>query len=511
MITPLSRRSTPSTGAFGDLCDQLTSLADRAADVTARTRLLERVAAISLEKLKQPERALKAYERILTTDPRNRAAALALLPLYRAAQKWPRLLATYEALLGPGAATEGVSLTERLELFAEARRICEQRLGSKALAFQWCARAFEAAPKNDDVRSDLERLAGEADEWGALAGLYDARAAASTDAEERLWLLRRSLRIASGRLFRPQDARRAAEQILAEVGFDEEADAALEQILTQTKAWADLAKLLHGRANRAKDVAERVRLLVRIAQLEEERVGDLAAAAATWNAVLEAEPANERALRALVRVSEARQDWAGVVEALRRELGIRPIDDADSREALLIRIAGIQETRLADAEATFSSYREVLQANPHASQAVAGIERLLAAGYPDRAAAARLTAHHYERAGDAAKLAAAHEALLAVADTRGEKVERLEKLRELYGASLNDWAGAYRASLALFESTPPTSRTGTRWSALPKGLAPAPSWPPPAVGVVRHRRSDPAARPPRHRRRARRAAPRSLV
>ena len=51
---------------------------------------MERVAAISVEKLKQPERALKAYERILATDPRNRAAALALLPLYRAAQKWPR-------------------------------------------------------------------------------------------------------------------------------------------------------------------------------------------------------------------------------------------------------------------------------------------------------------------------------------------------------------------------------------------------------------------------------------
>ena len=31
-------------GAFGDLCDQLTSLADRTADMAARTRLLERVA-----------------------------------------------------------------------------------------------------------------------------------------------------------------------------------------------------------------------------------------------------------------------------------------------------------------------------------------------------------------------------------------------------------------------------------------------------------------------------------
>jgi tetratricopeptide (TPR) repeat protein len=101
-------------GAFTDLCDQLTSLADRTADMAARTRLLERVAALSVEKLNQPERALKSYERILTTDPQNRRAALALVPLYRQAQKWPRLLATYEALLGPAAAVDGGSLAERL-------------------------------------------------------------------------------------------------------------------------------------------------------------------------------------------------------------------------------------------------------------------------------------------------------------------------------------------------------------------------------------------------------------
>ena len=439
-------------GAFGDLCDQLTSLADRTADMAARTRLLERVALIAQDKLNQPERALKAYERILATDPRNRAAALALLPLYRNAQKWPRLLATYEVLLGPAGA--GDAMADRLELYAEARKICEQRLGSKALAFQWCARAFEAAPKNEAVRQDLERLAGEADEWGNLAVLYDARTGATTDAEERLWLLRRTLRIASTRLFRPQDARKAAEAILKEVGFDEEADAALEQILTQTKSWADLAKLLHARADRAPDAAERVRLLFRVAQLEEERVVDAAAATVTWKQILEAEPNNERALRALIRLSEARQDWAGVVEGLRRDLASRPAENRDEREALLLRIANIQEVRLDDPEATFASYREVLQANPHAAPAVAGLERLLAGGYADRPAIALLTLPHYERTGDATKLAAANEALLAIADTAGEKIERLEKLRGLYGGPANDPAGAYRVSMALFDIDP---------------------------------------------------------
>jgi tetratricopeptide (TPR) repeat protein len=439
-------------GAFGDLCDQLTSLADRTADMAARTRLLERVALIAQEKLNQPERALKAYERILATDPKNRSAAVALLPLYRNAQKWPRLLATYEVLLGPAGA--GDALADRLELYAEARKICEQRLQSKALAFQWCARAFEAAPKNEAVRVDLERLAGEADEWSNLAGLYETRIAATTDAEERLWLLRRTLRIADSRLNRPQDVRRAAEQITAELGFDEEADAALEKILTQTKAWPDLAKLLHARADRAPDAAERVRLLFRIAQLEEERVADAAAATLTWKKILEAEPTNERALRALIRLSEARQDWAGVVEGLRRDLASRPADSRDERETLLLRIANIQEVRLDDPEATFATYREVLQANPHAAPAVAGLERLLAGGYPDRPAIAQLTLPFYERTGDAPKLAAANEVLLAVADTRGEQVERLEKLRGLYAGPASDPAGAYRVSMALFDIDP---------------------------------------------------------
>ena len=104
-------------GAFGDLCDQLTSLADRTADMAARTRLLERVALIAQEKLNQPERALKAYERILATDPRNRGAALALLPLYR---NGAEVAAPARHLRGAAgrrpAAGDGTTLADRLEL-----------------------------------------------------------------------------------------------------------------------------------------------------------------------------------------------------------------------------------------------------------------------------------------------------------------------------------------------------------------------------------------------------------
>ena len=58
-------------------------------------------------------------------------------------------------------------------------------------------RTLDLEPRTHVVRGDvtrqLERLAGEADEWGALAALYEARLGTSTDAEERIWLLRRML------------------------------------------------------------------------------------------------------------------------------------------------------------------------------------------------------------------------------------------------------------------------------------------------------------------------------
>ena len=101
---------------------------------------------------------MKAYERILTADPGHLGAAEALVPLYRASQKWPRLLAIYETLLGRKDAAQEDPAT-RLAILEDARQIAEQRMGSKGLAFQWAARCFEAAPSDEATQSDLERLA----------------------------------------------------------------------------------------------------------------------------------------------------------------------------------------------------------------------------------------------------------------------------------------------------------------------------------------------------------------
>lgn len=436
-------------GSWDELCDTLSGLADRTADMTARTRLLERIADIGLTRLGQPERALKSYERILATDPHNRRAAAALVPLYRAAEKWPRLLATYEILLGyPDLLSEG----ERLEILAESRRICEERLGSKALAFQWCARAYEIAPTDPGVLADLERLAGDADEWAVLAGLYGRRAESlPREVPEKLDLLRRSLRIAVGRLYRPAEARRFAEEILQVVDGDDEAESALEHLHTQAAQWVELARVLRRREARTPDLARQTDLLFRIAVIEEEKLSDRPAAARTYGQIAGLDPGNARALRALQRVQDADGDYRGLADTLRREADLLA---GDERADALVKLGETREQRLDDPDGAFAAFREALELDPVRSAAVAGLERLSAPGGARAAEIAGILAPFYERTESAPKLAAALETQYAAASGTSEKLRLLHRLVPLHADRLRDAAAAYRAALRLFEIDP---------------------------------------------------------
>jgi tetratricopeptide (TPR) repeat protein len=446
-------------GAWDELCEVLSGIADRTNDVAARTKLLERVADLAQTKLQQPERALKAFEKILATDPDNRTAARAAAALYRSTERWGRLLATYEILLGPPTAdprANGLDPEETLRILGEARRICETKLNSKSLAFQWCARAYELSPTDPAVFSDLERLAEEADEWEAVAGQFHRRLQAepAPEAEERLGLLRRSMRIAVSRLNKPADARRFAEELLQLKPEDDEAETALQQIFTRTESWPELVILLLRRQGRAMDSAARVDMLFRIARIQEEKVGDRTAAAKTYAEVVELDPRNLRALRALGRALEAASDWAGLADVLRRQV---ELCSDDERAGILLNLGRLQEKLLADPRGAVHAYLRALEADSISGEAVAGIERLLAADQVPREEIANVCtrlAPYYELTENYQKWARALETLSELAETDLDRMPHLELLTHLYGGPLADPAAAYKAAVRMFEIEP---------------------------------------------------------
>jgi golgin subfamily B member 1 len=451
--------------AWDDLCDVLSGLAERTADMHLRTRAFERVADIARNRLGQTERVIKAYEGILATDPSNRGVARLAAELYEKTERWGRLIATLEILLGPESAP-ALSPEESLPILQRARAVCETKLQAKSLAFKWCARAYRLAPTDPQVRSDLERLGGEAEEWDMLLALLierqGTRGESGPGAEERLYLLRRCLGLLVSHVDNPVDLQRFAESILAEAPGDPDAEIALIKLFTEKERWSELVALQQARQRRVTDPSLRAEALLRIARLEEEKLGDPKSATRSLQEAVQAEPENLHALRELARLLEEQGDFRSLAAVVVRQTALS--NDSD-RAIALLRLGKIYERELGDHKEATQAYLQTLEIDNIASGAVEGLERLLAANAirnEDIAAVAGRLAPYYELTESYAKWAGTLESLVRVAGDEAERKGHLEMLADLYAGPLGDAASAYSAVQRVFEIEPANHATRER-------------------------------------------------
>jgi golgin subfamily B member 1 len=447
-------------GAWEELYEALTAVAERTRELPTQVRLLTRAAGVAEDDLHQPERAVKAHEKILSLRPHSRGTAWTLMRLYRETERWGRLLSLYEAVLEPRGQVSRdpdeapLAREEQLGLLADARRVCEEKLGSRTVAFQWCARAYQLAPADVSVVADLERLARDADEWPTYSVLLSKRLDdPDVPRDERVDLLRRLLRVAVTRLHKVEDARRHAERILQLLPDDEEAERALERILEQRKEWPGLVVIWRRREQRLADRVKRLELRFRIARAEEEELEDLQAAARTFRGIVEDDPRNAKALTGLARVSEVTGDMATVAEIIRKQIDEGLVNDP---LAALLRLGSLEESALKQPDRARAAYLEALETDPVSPEAVAGLERLLDAKAISESAAPEVVTRlipYYEVTENYKKWAAALETLAAKA-TASARIGHLYNLVDLYGGPLNDNVAAFLAAIKIFELEP---------------------------------------------------------
>ncbi|HEY2735726.1 MAG TPA: hypothetical protein VGI70_17130, partial [Polyangiales bacterium] len=141
---------------FEGLVDVLSSEADRASARELKVDLSLRVARIFEEKIGEPARAQRSYERVLAVDPENVKAARALAPIYEHEEKWSRLCAMLDIALRSLRPDE---LPERLRLLALLRQLSQERVRDSAQAFEYALRSYELAPAEDASRDALEASA----------------------------------------------------------------------------------------------------------------------------------------------------------------------------------------------------------------------------------------------------------------------------------------------------------------------------------------------------------------
>src|SRR6478736_1248054 len=425
------------TGKWDEFIRVLESNEARATDTAQRIGMLMKIAELWMTQKGKPDRAAKAYEKVLSFEENNLAAAERLIPIYTTANNPKGLATAIEVKL-----LHVQDADDRLGLLREVAGLYEGRINDKARAFERYLSAFKLAPADAQSQADMERVAQVTTRWVDVIAAYSS-AVLSAD-EERDVGTANALRLRLGRVF-VEEAKRV-DDALAEYRAVYESDpdnqialGALERLYRQTQRWRDLLDVYEKKRELANEPEERKRILYEIAKLYEVQIGDPKAAIETFQAVLEDDPADSATLAALDALYQKTKSWEPYAEVLRRRIELE--GDENVLVDLKFRLAETELEYLGDEAGALANYREILLINADHEGARLALEGMLKSESLSGEAAAILEAI-YETRGDWEKLIGTLE-ILAASDSQVER--RVFLLRKIAATSANQLGSLDRA------------------------------------------------------------------
>jgi tetratricopeptide (TPR) repeat protein len=408
-------------GDFEGLAEVLSSAADKATDPTLKVELSYRAADVYVRRLKAPERAFRAYERILSSRPGDARAAAALVPLYEKEEKWARLPPLYEVLLSQAESDE-----VKLRVLERLAHVTGHQLGDRAASFAYARRAYELAAKTDpnEALAKFEAAAQAAGAWSELVEALETRRESAGKDETRT--LRSKIAEVHAREGQIDDAVRGYRALVEEDEKDDAALHALDRILRGADRRDDLRWLFDRRIERGND-AQKIELLGEWAALEEDAFQAPEKAIALYRRILEVEPTHGAALRSLARLLRAAGDLEGAVEILAKERDERR---GKERAACEIEIAQL-DLKLKKPVDALAAAKRALELAKNDAQAIAVVEELLTVG-ETRAAAAVVLDESYGETNQLPRQAEVLEVRIATAAAKEDRLALYGRLADVH-------------------------------------------------------------------------------
>jgi len=471
-----------SQNDWDGLAEVLSTAADRAKETAQRIELSYRAAAVYEQKLNQPERAFRSYDRILTADPTDTRAAGSLIPLYEQDEKWSRLPALYELLL-----ERAEDQAEKSALLGKLVEVSGKRLNDRRAAAQYARRAYELSPESPAALDLLEESSRAAGSWETFVEAVELRLegtettaapppVASTDAGaqpakksrkkkkgepqpepdaaraatatgtipgslpggERRLLELRLARVFAEELGRSEQAIATYKQMLERDPADGEAAAALEAILRREDRRDDLRWLLELRVEHAADDDTRARILSDWATLEEDVFEEPDRAIAIYRRILQVHDSDAAALGTLPRLLLAQGNPAAAVEIIERHRDKLSGDERAERE---VELAEHYQNLLARPEEAFKNAVFAVDSAKVKARAMAVLERLLEVPAV-RARVAEVLATQYAASGEARREAHALNVLLTETQDPAQRLPLYLRLADAQQHKLSSYGSA---------------------------------------------------------------------
>jgi golgin subfamily B member 1 len=254
-----------------------------------------------------------------------------------------------------------------------------QEAGDTENAIASLRKALQAVPGHTESSELLERVYYDARRFQELDRYYRERVSAAAAEGERVDFLYKRAQLAEGEL----DDKAEAQRIYNEISLIEPpggpASEKLVELYLQGHDYAKLAELRERQLGAVADPGTRARIMLELAALYRDRLGDADQAAVYLHAVLEIEPENQLALGAYAEHFREKGDWAALADLLEFSYERARVAGASTEDLLprLEEIAAVTEKQLGDPERALAAWQRAEEIAPTYGRAREAQRRIL--------------------------------------------------------------------------------------------------------------------------------------
>ena len=356
-------------GNFEGLADLLIEKTTRVSAGKPRSALLQEIAGIYEDQLKNSESAFAAWVSALSEDASDAHSVSEVERLASAdTNRWNEAFTTLSE-----AAAQATDNPTKVRLYTLMGGWYADKLQRPDFAISCYQQALAADPTNETALDGTLGLYRRAQAWTDLAPMLQKRAEAASIPSKARDFRAEAAEIYANKL---NDLVRATDlltQILIDDPAHPTAATALEGIYSRQNQWDALAKLLEKKAAHQHG-DEKAETLCGIAEIEEDRLSNDDKAVVHYEAALLASPKHVNALKGLERVYAKIGKFEPLLQNLRTQLE----NAATPRQkiALFERIGGILEEEFVDLEKAALSFESVIEIEAGNENANAALSRL---------------------------------------------------------------------------------------------------------------------------------------
>ena len=344
-----------------------------APDDAARCPLLRRLGATYADRLGDDAAAFAAYAQLYELAPTEVSTLNLLCGLADGEERWSIIAQLVEAALA-----EIESDERTVQLLKRLASIYELRLDGPGMAVDAYRRALTVRPDDTSILHALARLFSIGQQWNELLEIYQQELSYTDDAAAYLEIQFKIAQLLEDLLGEPKAAIEVYRDILDANEAEVESLKALARLYAAEDMHTELAEIYEIQLAHADDTTA-VRIQIRLAELRDLKLGEGEQALSIYRSVLENDPRNVDALRAMERllldpelkgeaasclipIYEDMEQWRDLVGAI--EVQQELVETEDDRVELLHQIARIQTEKIADPQLAFNTFARALKVQP---------------------------------------------------------------------------------------------------------------------------------------------------